>query len=171
MSDTFGDFWDDDLEAQADTATATGDQPMLPDREHVGKIVVAEVKDLSFKVSDRNPTGRTLAVKVAVNGYQLVEDLVPIHMRGVIGAICRSAGIDPPAKSETFPAFCDRLKGKTAPIESALAVSAKGREYIRITWLKGVEPLPAHMKAEKRTANPKAKPEPVVDQAPDDIPF
>lgn len=170
MSDTFGDFWDEDIEGGDEAATATADEPMLPDGRHVGKITFAAVKDLSFKASDRNPTGKSLVVTLRVNGYQVVEDIVPIYMRGVIGAICRSAGIDPPAKGETFPAFCDRLKGQTAPIESALTIAKSGKEYVRITWLKGVEPLPAHMKAEKRTAKPKAKPEP-VDEAPDDIPF
>lgn len=167
MSDTFGDFWDDD---DADSAAATIDEPMLPDGRHVGKITWAGVKELSFKTSDRNPTGKSLVVTLRVNGYQAVEDIVPVQMRGVIGSICRSAGIDPPAKGESFQAFSDRLKGQTAPIESALTIAKSGKEYIRITWLKGVEVLPAHMKAEKRT-KPKAKPEPVVDEAPDDIPF
>lgn len=165
MSDTFGDFWDDD----ADSAAATIDEPMLPDGRHVGKITWAGVKELSFKTSDRNPTGKSLVVTLRVNGYQPVEDIVPVQMRGVIGSICRSAGIDPPAKGESFQAFSDRLKGQTAPIESALTIAKSGKEYIRITWLKGVEVLPAHMKVEKRT-KPKAKPEP-VDEAPDDIPF
>lgn len=167
MSHTFGDFWSDD--DQGETVTATGEQPMLPDGKHVGKIVVAEVKDLSFKSSDTNPKGTTFAVKLAVNGYQLVEDLVPIYMRGVIQAIYRSAGIDPPTKGESFEAACARLKGQTAPIESTLAVAQSGREYIRLKWLPGVKPLPASMKTETR-AKPKAKPAP-VDQAPDDIPF
>ena len=165
MSDTFGDFWDDD----ADSAAATIDEPMLPDGRHVGTITWAGVKELSFKTSDRNPTGKSLVVTLRVNGYQPVEDIVPVQMRGVIGSICRSAGIDPPAKGDSFQAFSDRLKGQTAPIESALTIAKSGKEYIRITWLKGVEVLPAHMKVEKRT-KPKAKPEP-VDEAPDDIPF
>lgn len=166
MSDTFGDFWNDD---DGQTATATGEQPMLPDGKHVGKIVVAEVKDLLFKVSDRNPQGTTLAVKVAVNGYQLVEDLIPINMRGVVEAVYRSAGIEPPTKGESFVAACDRLKGQTAPIETTLASAKSGREYVRIKWLPGIKPLPAAMKAETRTRAKAAK---VADTLPeDDIPF
>ena len=165
MTDTFGDVWPDD--DQAATATESGDQPMLPDGNHVAKIVVAEVKDLAFKVTDRNPKGTTFAVKAAVNGYQLVEDLIPIGMRGVIEAVYRSAGIDPPTKSESFESACNRLKGQTAPIESTLAAAKSGREYVRVKWLQGVKPLPAAMKKETR-AKPKPAP---VDEAPDDIPF
>jgi hypothetical protein len=167
VSDTFGDFWTDD-DSQGETATATGDQPMLPDGKHVGKIVVAEVKDLSFKINPGNPTGTTFAVKLAVNGYQLVEDLVPIAMRGVIQAIYRSAGIDAPTKGESFEAACARLKGQTAPVESTLAKAPSGREYIRLKWLPGVKPLPASARTETRAKPKAAKP---VDEAPDDIPF
>lgn len=167
MSDKFGDFWSDD--DQGETVTATGEQPMLPDGKHVGKIVVAEVKDLEFKQSDTNPKGTTFAVKVAVNGYQLAEDLVPIYMRGVIQAIYRSAGIDPPTKGESFESACARLKGQTAPIESTLTIAKSGREYVRLKWLPGVKPLPQSSRTETR-AKPKAKAAP-VDEAPDDIPF
>lgn len=164
MSDTFGDFWPEDLEA--DTATATGEQPFVPDGKHVGKIVVAEVKDLSFKVSDANKNGTTFVVKAAVNGYKLVEDLVPIQMRGIIQSIYRSAGIEPPTKGESFDAACDRLKGQTAPIETTLAVAKSGREYIRIKWLPGLKPLPASVQKETRVRKPR-----VETNAPDDIPF
>lgn len=168
MSDTFGDFWPED--DQGETVTATGEQPMLPDGKHIGKIVVAEVKDLEFKQSDTNPSGKTFAVKVAVNGYQLVEDLIPITMRGVIQAVYRSAGIDPPTKGESFEAACARLRGQTAPIESTLATAKSGREYIRIKWLPGVKPLPPSARTETRAKPKAAKPAP-VDEAPDDIPF
>lgn len=166
MSDTFGDFWTDD-EGQGQAVTATGEQPMLPDGKHVGKIVVAEVKNLAFKTSDRNPKGTTLAVKVAVNGYQLAEDLIPITMQGLVEAVYRSAGIDPPTKGESFESACDRLKGQTAPIETTLEVAKKsGRDYVRIKWLPGVKPLPASAKAETRARKPR-----VETTDPDDIPF
>lgn len=165
MSDTFGDFWADD-EGQGQAVTATGEQPMLPDGKHVGKIVVAEVKDLSFKTSDRNPKGTTLAVKVAVNGYQLAEDLIPITMRGLVEAVYRSAGIDPPTKGESFESACDRLKGNTAPIETTLSVAPSGREYVRIKWMAGVKPLPASAKTETRARKPRVE---TADH--DDIPF
>jgi hypothetical protein len=170
MSDTFGDFWDDDTAAELGQ-TATAEQPMLPDGKHVGKIVVAEVKDLAFKTSDRNPKGTTLVVKVAVNGYQLVEDLIPIQMRGVIGSVCQAAGIDAPTKGESFEAFCGRLKGQTAPFESTLAQAKSGREYIRVKWLKGVPAALPAAKAETRAKPKAAKPAKPADDAPDDIPF
>ena len=172
MNDTFDDWWGDDAAAEPG-AVATGDRPMLPDGEHVGKIVVAEVKNLDFKVSDSNPTGKSLVVKIAVNGYQLAEDIVPVQLRGVIEAICRSAGIERPAKGETHAAFCERLRGQSAPVDATHVIAPSGREYVRLKWLPGVKPLPAALKAETRTA-PKAKPAkaaPPADEFPDDIPF
>lgn len=173
MTDTFGDWWDDDQGGE--TATQTGEQPMLPDGKHVGKIVVAEVRDIAFKTSDRNPKGKTLSLKVAVNGYQLAEDLIPVQMKGVIGGVCLSAGIEAPTKGETFEAFCSRLKGQTAPIETTHVVAPSGREYIRVKWLPGVKPAPASRKAETRGSTPpaakSAKPATPIDEAPDDIPF
>lgn len=168
MSDTFGDFWPDDLEQG--TATAATDEPMLPDGKHVGTITWAGVKEFEFKRSEKNPAGKSLVVTLRVNGYQVVEDIVPVTLRGVIGGICRSAGIDAPSKGESFEAFCGRLKGQTAPIESALSVAKSGREYVRLKWLAGVPAALPAAKAETR-AKPKAKPAPPVDEAPDDIPF
>ncbi len=167
MTDTFGEWWEQEAETQQE-ATPAADLPMLPDGKHVGKIVVAEVKDLGFKVSERNPTGKSLVVKVAVHGYRLAEDIVPVQMRGIIEGICRSAGIHAPEKGEAFPAFCERLKGQTAPIETTQAAAASGREYVRVKWLAGTKPLPKEI--EKRTT-PRPKPAAAVDLAPDDIPF
>jgi hypothetical protein len=164
VSDTFGDWWED----QEPEATPAGEQPLLADGKHNGRIVVAEVKDLAFKASDRNPAGKSLVVKVAVPGYAMAEDIVPVQFRGVIQAICRSVGQEPPAKGETFDDFTARLKGQSGPIESTLAVSGKGREYVRLKWLPGLPPAqePAEPKAKVK---PKAEPKP--DLHPDDIPF
>lgn len=161
---TFGDYWGED--EQSFEPTATGEQPMLPDGKHVGKIVVAEVKNVPFKETAANEKGTSLVVKVAVNGYQLAEDIVPVNMRGIVEAIFRSAGIDPPTKGESFEAACGRLKGQTAPIESTLVVAKSGREYVRIKWLPGVKPLAPAAKTETRVRKPR-----VETSAPDDIPF
>lgn len=166
MTDTFGDFWPDDDAAATPETGSTGDQPLLPDGKHNGRIVVAEIKNLAFKANEKNPDGKSLVVKVAVPGYALAEAIVPVQFRGLIEAICRSVGQEPPAKGETFDSFTERLKGQSGPIESTIAVSAKGREYVRLKWLPG---LPPAKKPVDRKAKPKAEPKP--DLHPDDIPF
>lgn len=160
----FDEFWDDD---DSPTSVATADQPLLPDGTHNGKIVVAEIKDLKFKQSDRNPEGKTLVVKVAVKGYQLVEDLIPVTMRGLIEAVCRAAGVESPRKGEDWDESV--LKGQTASIETTLCQAPSGREYVRLKWLPGVKPLPKDKKA--KAAPPKATPAPAFTEDADDIPF
>ncbi len=164
MSDTFDAFWTD----EAKQASPVDDKPFVPDGKHVGKIVVAEVKDLQFKQRERNKAGTSLVVKVAINGYRLVEEIVPVQLRGIIEGICRSVGQEPPAKGESFAAFCGRLLGQSGPLETTYGVAASGREYVNVKWLEGIKPLPKEV--EKRTAKPQPKAA-AVDLAPDDIPF
>jgi hypothetical protein len=151
---------------QDDDGTATADAPFVPDGEHVAKIVGVEWKDLKFKVEDRNPDGTCLVVKLEVTGFQRIEDLVPVHWRGKIEAVCRAASQPVPVRGEEWDE--KTLVGQFVRISTVQGVAKSGREYVRIdTWIPGREPVPeAIRKAPKRAAT-KARPE----GGEDDIPF
>jgi hypothetical protein len=162
----FDDFWEDE-----DGETPVGDDlPKAPDGRHAGEIVDARIKDLKFKVSDRNRMGTSLVVKVDLGKYQPVEAIVPVQYRGLVEAICRAARVDLPAKGETWQP--DVLVGRQVQVETVLGVAKSGNEFIRIDkWHAGPETVPAAIKAAPRRT-PAAKVEAVGQGgSPDDIPF
>jgi len=159
----FDEWWGDD-------DTPVGDYPKLPDGRHSGEIVVAEFRDLKFKVSDRNPIGKSLVVKVQVPKYERVETIVPVQYRGLIEAICRAARVATPVKGEDWDETT--LIGQQVQIETVLGIGKTGREFVRVDqWHPAPEPLPeAVKKAPART--PAAKVEAAGQGgSADDIPF
>lgn len=141
----FADYWTDDDKPQD---AAAGDAPLPADGRHSGTIKVAEIKDLAFKVSDKNPTGKCLVVKVAIKGCRLIEDIIPVIYRGAIEAVCRAARV------ATTAGPADMIDAEVQ-VETTLAVSAKGTEYCRTKWLPGppgVAPKPAPKQARKPAA-------------------
>lgn len=144
--------------------------PPLPDGPHVGEIVRAWMEDKSWESakSDDNPTGRSLCVVVAVNGYREVEASIPQHWYGRVSALCRSARVDPPTTDDWDEAV---LVGKTVSIQAQTRTSAKNAEYVAVErWLPASPPLPAAMRQPARTP-PKKADATAKQAAPDDIQF
>ena len=151
----FDEFWTDEDKPEA---AATDQQPLPADGRHSGTIKAAEIRDVKFRQSDKNPTGTSLVVKVAIKGCRWVEDIIPVHCRGAIEAVCRAARVP----TSSGPA--DLLDAEVQ-VETTLAVSKKGTEYVRLKWIAGpdgVAPKPA---------KPARKPAAVQTLAEDDIPF
>lgn len=163
----FDEWWDD----EDGEPTATADLPKAPDGRHAGEIVEAKIKDLKFKVSDRNRAGTSLVVKVDLGKYQPVEAIVPVQYRGLIEAICRSARTPVPVRGEEWHA--DVLVGCQVQVDTVLGVAKSGNEYIRIDkWHAGPEPLPAAVAKSAPARTPAAKVEAAGQGgSPDDIPF
>ena len=158
----FDRWWMDDNE----TAVATDELPLVPDGEHVAKVVKAKFKDLAFKKSEQNVDGTSLVIDLEVTGYRPIEAIVPAHFRGMVEAVCRAASVHTPKKGENWDEQC--LVGQYLRISTLQGVGKTGREYIRIaSWIAGREPLPeAITKAPPRAKAAKK------DQTPDDdIPF
>lgn len=157
----FDEFWTDEPEAAAPDKEFG---PWPADGRHSGTIKVAEIKDLPFKVSDKNKTGKSLVVKVAIKGCRWVETIVPVHMRGLVEEILRSARV----ASSAGP---DDLRDAEVQVETTLGVSNKsGREFCNVKFLPG-PPGIAPTRAERSVAPPSkssTKPQPAAD---DDIPF
>lgn len=152
----FDELWTDDDKPEA---AAAEQAPLPPDGRHSGTIKVAQIKDVPFKVSEKNPTGRCLVVKVAIKGCRLVEDIIPTQYRGAIEAVCRAARV-------ATSAGPDDLVDAEVQVETTLAVSQKGTEYCRIKWIHGppgIAPKPAPAQAHKPAA--------AKNLAADDIPF
>jgi len=147
-------------------------EAMLPVGTHTGEIVDAAEKSLEFKRSDSNPTGRSLVVRVAVHGYQAIEDITPSQFRGKIEAIARAAGVPIPVPGEEWDE--EQLVGRTVTIEAVQATSKAGNEYVRIErWFPNpAQPVPESKRAPARSQSAKAHREFQSKSAGgDDIPF
>ena len=151
---------------ESETPVATDELPLVPDGEHVAKVVKAKFKDLSFKKSEQNEHGTSLVVELEVTGYRPVEAIIPAHFRGMVEAVCRAASVPTPKKGENWDESC--LVDQFVRISTVQGVGKTGREYVRIDkWIPGRDPLPeAITKAPKR-----AKPAKAHEPPEDDIPF
>lgn len=125
--DDFMDDWGDDAQDPAGVAER------IPDGRHTVTIVKSEVRDLSFKATDRNPAGKSLCLTVQLGGYQPAEDLIPVTFGGLIRAVCQSAGVNAPRRGEDWDPR--QLEGKRAQVEVSAAIAKSGREYQRIRWV------------------------------------
>jgi|LakMenEpi03Aug12_release.lakeMendotaPanAssembly.Ray.scaffolds.fasta_scaffold786117_1 hypothetical protein len=175
----FDDVWDWDAEPRSGGGYDGGHTQKVPDGRHTGDIVKVEKKDLKFKQSDDNPSGTCLIVTWSKDATHFpVESIVPQTWRGLIEAICRAAGVAGPQRGEDWDP--QSLVGRVATIDVENAVSAKGKEYQRITkWHASPQkPLPPAEKAPPpvkrspaRTPAAKAHAEFKEHADADDIPF
>ena len=158
----FDEFWEDTPETDGSPL------PLLPEGTHTGEIKWSEVKPLAFKASDKNPKGLSLIVKVAVSGYEPFEVIIPVQMRGLVGAVCKAARVEVPVKGQEWEE--KQLKGKTVSFEATHYVAKNEVTYVNVTkWIegpKGVPPkkVPARTPAAKVAAVGQGGTE-------DDIPF
>lgn len=151
---------------ESETSIATDELPLVPDGEHVAKVVKAKFKDLAFKKSDQNEHGTSLVVELEVTGYRPVEAIVPAHFRGMVEAVCRAASVATPKKGEDWDESC--LVDQFVRIATLQGVGKTGREYVRIEkWIPGRQPLPEAI----TKAPPRAKPAKKDKTPDDDIPF
>lgn len=157
----FEDYWPED-----DAPAGTTDLPLCPDGTHTGEIIQAKAKRLEFMKRDGNADGACLVIVVDVPNAQPVETIIPATFRGKIEAVARAAGVPAPGRSDDWDE--QQLVGRMVTIETVLAVSKKGTDYVRIEkWLpspsKKIDaPKPASLATGRRAA-----PQP----AGDDIPF
>jgi len=136
----FDAYWDDD--DFAEEAPRGPDLPLCPDGCHTGEVIKAEVKDLKFKVSERNSQGTSIVLKIEIPKAQPVEAIVPCHFRGMVERVCRAASVAAPVKGEDWQV--NTLLGRTVTIETVQGVGKTGKEYVRIEkWFEGPAPLPA----------------------------
>ncbi|NQW46619.1 MAG: hypothetical protein HQ464_02500 [Planctomycetes bacterium] len=159
----WNDWWTDDDQ----TPRAASDLPLPPDGRHTGEITRVEIKDLKFKVSERNGSGTSLVVEVTIPQYRPVEAIIPAQYRGLIESICRAARVDLPDPNAEWQ--CDELIAQIVAIDTILGIGKTGREYVRIDkWHPGSEPLPKARPARTPAAQIEA-----VGQggSGDDIPF
>jgi hypothetical protein len=164
--------WDEEPRAVVDH----GHTQKVPTGRHTGDIVKAEIKDLKFRVADDNPTGTSLVVTWSKSGYYPVEAIVNLRWRGLLEAVCRSAGVSPPKRGEDWDE--QSLVGRVATVDIENKVAqATGTEYQRITrWhaspQKALPPAEAKPKrAPARTPAAKTHAEFQERADADDIPF
>lgn len=161
--------WDDDGQAAGGAPL-----PLVPDGRHTGEIIKAQGKRLKFMETEKNPDGSSLVVTVDIARYEPLEVITPSNFRGKIEAIARSAGVPIPVRGQEWDE--QQLVGRTVTVETALAVSKKGTEYVRVErWLESPQkPMPdaVSKRPPARSQTQKAHRE-FTSNAPatDDIPF
>ena len=145
------------------------EQQFVPDGTHVAKITWSGIQTKDWAKGTGNPEGKVLTVKLEVSArYRPIWESIPCHHRGKVEQLCRSARVDPPAGEWDEKV----LKGQHATIDTLLALSKAGNEYVKIAaWKPGPDPLPKEIR-EAPARTPAAK---VRAASPgisgDDIPF
>lgn len=161
-------FGDDDFEA----GESGEPQGFVPDGTHVAEIKWAGIQNKDWAKSDRNPEGKVLAVKLEVSAkYKPFWESIPCHQRGRVEQLCRAARVDPPRGE-----WDEReLKGQMATVETVLALSKAGNEFVKVVaWKPGPAPLPKEIRQApaRKTLAQKAKAEFVAGGGgADDVPF
>lgn len=167
----FDDYWAED-DAPRDSG---GEKAMVPEGRHTGEIIDAKSKSLPFLKNDKNPDGRGIVVTVAIPTFAPIEAIIPANFRGKVEALCRAAGVPLPARGQEWSEEC--LVGRTVTVETVLAVSKAGRDYVRVDrWHDSPsQPLPDSKPVAKpvaRSQSAKAHQAFTANtSAPDDIPF
>jgi hypothetical protein len=136
--------WDAFIDDDFDAATSGEAQQMLPDGTHVAEIKWAGIQAKEWAKRDGNPDGQVLTVKLEVSAkYKPVWESIPCQQRGRIEQLCRSARVDPPAGDWDE----GQLKGQCVSIETVLALSKAGNEFVKVvTWKPGPEQLPKEIR-------------------------
>ncbi len=171
----FDDVWLDDSPA------AAAELPLAPNGVLVGRIVAVEDGTKPWLKNDANPNGRCLSVSVEVPGFAIVDEHLPAHYRGKIGAVCRSAGVAEPTRGKDWDET--QLVGRPIGILAERRTAKSGRDYVTVArWYSAAEaadhpsPEPA---AAPTPPPPKAPPaavaratrKPKTEPTNDDIPF
>jgi len=164
--------WDVFVDDEFDAAAPGEPQQMLPDGTHVAEIKWAGIQTKDWAKRDGNPEGKVLTVKLEVAAkYKPVWESIPCQQRGRIEQLCRSARVDPP-RGEWDE---QELKGQMATINTVLALSKAGNEYVKVVaWNPGPAPLPKEIReaAPRKTLAQKAKAEFLAGGGgADDVPF
>ena len=160
--------WDEFGDEQIE-GSDSGEQQFVPDGTHVAAIKWVGIQAKDWAKRDGNPDGKVLTVKLEVSSkYKPVWESIPCQQRGRVEQLCRAARVDPPAGEWDEQV----LKGQMATIETVLALSKAGNEFVKIAaWKPGPEPLPkAVREAPVRTPAARVKAaSPGIGS--DDIPF
>ena len=96
---------------------------MLPDGEHVGKIIAASEEVMS--TWDKTPTCIVLEIKVL--GFESVKSITPTWKTKECAAIFRAAGIEPRGEVNVF----DLIQRKIA-FTAIRTISKSGKEFVRL---------------------------------------
>lgn len=167
--------WPDEADFPQQQAHASSadenDRPLIPDGTHLATIRWAGEQQREWAKHEDNQTGKVLSLKLDFGPeYRPVWESVRAHWRGLVGEVCRAARIEPPAPRTPWSE--SQLVGQVVSVETVLAVSKAGKEYVRIDkWREG-PPVVEAPKVERRTLAQKATAEFRANGGgSDDIPF
>ena len=161
--------WDDFADSGEATTTERSTEQLCPDGTHVAKIGWVKIQPKEWAKSPKNPDGKCLTVRLDIGqGIKSVFDNIPCDRRGAVEALCRSARIDPP-RGEWDE---DELKGLMVTVETVLALSNKGNEYVKVLKYKpNADPLPKEIRERPVNRTPTQQADAASNAPDDDIPF
>jgi hypothetical protein len=160
--------WDDFADT-SETQSDAGAEQLCPEGTHVATIGWVKIQPKDWAKGKNNPEGQCLTVRLDFSKeIKSVFDSIPCDRRGSIEALCRSARIEPPRGDwdET------QLKDHAVTVETVIAVSKAGRDYVKVERYKpNADPLPKAVaeRTVNRTATQKA--DAASGASGDDIPF
>ena len=105
------------------TTTTKDPSDMLPDGEHVGKIIAASEEEMS--TWEKKPTCIVLEIKVL--GFESVKSITPCWKTKECAAIFRAAGIEPRGEVNVF----DLVQKKIA-FTAIRTISKANKEFVRL---------------------------------------
>lgn len=163
--------WSSYIEDSGDNTGLAVDEkslPPVPDGAHVGQIKWSGYQQKEFAKGPKNTDGDVLTVKIVVSNYKPLWESIPCHFFGKVAALCAAASVNPPSKAS--PQWDEtQLVGRMVTVETVLAVSKAGNEYVKVERFKpGPKPLPAAVA--KAASRKPAKPAEALPPD-DDIPF
>ena len=96
---------------------------MLPDGEHVGKIIAASEEEMS--TWEKKPT--CIVIEIKVLGFESVKSITPTWKTKECAAIFRAAGVEPRGEVGVF-----ELLQKKIAFTAVRTISKKGTEFVRL---------------------------------------
>jgi hypothetical protein len=160
--------WDDFADT-TDTQQDSAAEQLCPEGTHVATIGWVKIQAKDWAKGKANPDGQCLTVRLDFDkGIKSVFDSIPCDRRGSIEALCRSARVEAPRGDWDE----SQLKDTTVTVETVIAVSKAGRDYVKVDRYKpNAEPLPKAVLERSANRTPTQKADAASSAPNDDIPF
>ena len=145
-----------------ETGTTKDPSDMLPDGEHVGKIIAASEEVMS--TWEKTPTCIVLEIKVL--GFESVKSITPCWKTKECAAIFRAAGIEPRGEVNVF----DLVQKKIA-FTAIRTISKANKEFVRLDAFRNCSVAAPIERAIQQRQPVRTAAAPVNAGGADDIPF
>ena len=164
------DDFDDLFETSDSPAAAPTQYEVIPEGRADVEILAASIGDVAWKATDSNPSGACLQLRlIAGRQYSFVFADIPRDRKPVFKALAAALGIAPDPSGKIKMPQPPELVGRRVAVEIGHYRTKTGDTKATVKrWLPAAPA--AQAKAKPAASRPRAS-QPVVNLAPDDIPF